>query len=336
MDMVLTGLRSCAEPKTVLYQSDLENPLNPHGLLLAYAERLVKPVVSDFDTFMVGSRGMTYTDLAEEQVQIEAWAIEQTVRILENPGPGSWTSRWLDVLKKSKAEGFRPHVPKYGFGDPTSYYLVNAVIDATCDTGAVRHGAECFNYLFPQELDDEYLVVWDGFLGASWEYLAEDDLRDFLIQRANEGYVFPLNPVWLIRDVDWYEVYQALLEQPEGQTMLDHYFPVNSGLRERIQSVHERFPDCFLPYGQASQDGIPRKSLALDMDASERVALALGRQDVFSPENDDEHPHDLYVPDSSMHDGSLVVPESAMKPAADSSSKRRNRAKSVVNFAIDL
>ena len=26
--------------------------------------------------------------------------------------------------------------------------------------GAVRHGAECFNFYFPQELDPEFLVVW--------------------------------------------------------------------------------------------------------------------------------------------------------------------------------
>lgn len=37
--------------RVVLYQYDQENSMNPHGLLIAYAEDFVKPVVSDFDTF---------------------------------------------------------------------------------------------------------------------------------------------------------------------------------------------------------------------------------------------------------------------------------------------
>ena len=27
----------------------------------------------------------------------------------------------------------------------------------------MRHAAECFNYYFPQELDEEFLVLWHGF-----------------------------------------------------------------------------------------------------------------------------------------------------------------------------
>ena len=33
---------------------------------------------------------------------------------------------------------------------------------------AVRHGAESFNFYFPQDLDPEYLVVWDGYDGLQW------------------------------------------------------------------------------------------------------------------------------------------------------------------------
>ena len=40
--------------------------------------------------------------------------------------------------------------------------MVAKVVDATISCGAVRHGAECFNFYFPQDLDDEFLVVWDG------------------------------------------------------------------------------------------------------------------------------------------------------------------------------
>ncbi|CAE7390210.1 pkaR, partial [Symbiodinium natans] len=65
MDMNLHAVRDeTSNPRVVLYQYDATNPMNPHGLLIAYAEewtaphsskvvRTVKPVVSDFDTFTV-------------------------------------------------------------------------------------------------------------------------------------------------------------------------------------------------------------------------------------------------------------------------------------------
>ena len=43
------------------------DPMNPLGLLVAYAERQLKPVVSDFDTFTVGSRGMSYEPTPPKQ-----------------------------------------------------------------------------------------------------------------------------------------------------------------------------------------------------------------------------------------------------------------------------
>eukprot|EP00913_Durusdinium_trenchii_P024466 g22968.t1 len=102
--------------------------MNPHGLLIAYAEATVKPVVSDFDTFTVGSRGMTYKRLLD-------------------------FLRWLEVLKEAHDEGFHPDIPEYGFGDETSYKLIEGIVEATSESGAVRHGAECFNFYFPQEMD---------------------------------------------------------------------------------------------------------------------------------------------------------------------------------------
>ena len=162
MDMNLHALRRSAPPKVVLYQYDATNELNPHGLLIAYAEeyerhqkkiRSVKPVVSDFDTFTIGSIGMTYEPLPESQADLMLWSLEQARGILSKPGQQSWNSRWLEVLQKANREGFHPTIPQYGFGDPTSYRLVEEVVKATSISGAVRHGAECFNFYFPQEFD---------------------------------------------------------------------------------------------------------------------------------------------------------------------------------------
>jgi len=280
MEMNIAGVRSHAEPRMVLYQSDFQDATNPHGLLIAYAERTVKPVVSDFDTFLIGSRGMTYQDLPPEQAKLLGWSLDQTGEILSTPGPGSWTSRWLNVIKESK---LHCKVPKFGFGDATSYAMISEVVEATIETGAIRHGAECFNYLFPQELDDTYLVVWHGFEDKAWEYLDEDELREWLTERAHEGFVFPLNPVWIVRDIDWWDVYETMVSTAEGKAFLSHYF--SDEICERLEALHLKHPDCFLAYGDGT-GSMSRKSLALDMEASERMCLALTK--IVEDEEDEE------------------------------------------------
>ena len=71
MDLNLHSTRDPAGikgPKAVVWQYDKFDPMNPRGLLLAYAEETVKPVASDVDAFLVGSRGMTHVKLPPEQV----------------------------------------------------------------------------------------------------------------------------------------------------------------------------------------------------------------------------------------------------------------------------
>eukprot|EP00966_Prymnesium_polylepis_P228873 5296298-Prymnesium_polylepis.1 len=50
--------------------------------------------------------------------------------------------RWGDVIKAEAAKGFGPDVPPFGFGDATSYALMEDAVGATARCGAVRHGAE--------------------------------------------------------------------------------------------------------------------------------------------------------------------------------------------------
>jgi hypothetical protein len=42
--------------------------------------------------------------------------------------------------------------------------MEHAVVGRLMGYGVVRHGAECFNYYFPQEIDDEFLVISDRLL----------------------------------------------------------------------------------------------------------------------------------------------------------------------------
>ena len=94
LDMNLHALRDGVAPPVVLFQFDKADPMNPLGLLMAYAEAQVTPplsdpytslatltptptltltqvtpVVSDFDTFLVGSRGVQYAATPPEQVR---------------------------------------------------------------------------------------------------------------------------------------------------------------------------------------------------------------------------------------------------------------------------
>mmetsp|Transcript_17932 Transcript_17932/g.56104 ORF Transcript_17932/g.56104 Transcript_17932/m.56104 type:complete len:805 (-) Transcript_17932:69-2483(-) len=279
MDMNLHAVTGNSEPEVVLYHMDPENPLNPHALLIAYAESSVKPVVSDFDTFTVGSRGMQYDPLSAEQQEVAAWSLENTRRILESPGSASWSSRWLEVLRDANERGFHPTMPRYGFGDRTSYRLIEAVIDATRESGAVRHGAECFNFYFPQELDEEFLVIWEDFPDKPWAYMDEEDLREFLLDRVDDGFSFPLNPVWPVRDPDWYEVYRALCDSEAAREPLEAWYPQESGIRESVEALHEQHPEGFVPRPVAGRGSAPSAGSGMssvdDLDNCERADLAL-------------------------------------------------------------
>lgn len=245
MNMNMQTLRGDSAPKVVLYQFDVADPMNPLGLLVAYAEKFIKPVVSDFDTFTIGSKGMKYAPLPKEQVDLINWLLEHTVTLLDKPSPKGWSSRWLEVLASEKEKGFYPTLPKYGFGDPTSYALTQDVVEATIGCGAVRHGAECSNFMFPQELDEEFLIVWDGFSDPPWQSVGEKELRQFLMERAADGFCFPINPVWPIRDLGWWDVVEALAKNADGKMNLDIWFPPESGILSKLGQIHAKYPGGF-------------------------------------------------------------------------------------------
>eukprot|EP00927_Polykrikos_kofoidii_P039723 TRINITY_DN34052_c0_g1_i1.p1 TRINITY_DN34052_c0_g1~~TRINITY_DN34052_c0_g1_i1.p1 ORF type:complete len:1293 (-),score=179.43 TRINITY_DN34052_c0_g1_i1:7-3885(-) len=260
MSMNIHAVVNGSEPRIVLYQYDEGDPMNPRGLLVAYAERTVKPVVSDFDAFLVASRGVTYEPLPEEQLELVSWSLDIAEEIMSSPVDGvSWTSRWLECLKREALHGFSPDIPKYGFGDPKSYKLMADVIVATEPCGAVRHGAECFNFCFPQELDNEYLVVWEGFPDKPWDYKSEAALRSFLVDRIREGFTFPLNPVWPIRDAGWYDVLTEIRAHKAAQEAWDGWYPQK--IAKRIDAIHEAHKGGFA--NQLSTSSVRRSTSGL-------------------------------------------------------------------------
>jgi len=248
MDMNIHTLCSNTEPIVVLVQHDEGDPMNPRGLLIAYAEKYVRPVVSDFDAFLVGSRHMLYEQLPVEQAQLVQWTLQGCEGILKKTKTGagsSWTSHWLAFLRSETEKGFSVTQPKYGFGDPTSTRLIEDVVTQTAPCGAVRHGAECFNFYFPQELDDIYLVIWEGFVSKPWDYKTEEELRAFLAEKVEEGYCFPLNPVWMVRDAGWYDIIQLMRKRPQNKHNIDSWFPGKFGILQTVDRLRKEYAKGF-------------------------------------------------------------------------------------------
>jgi len=243
-------------PRAVVLQlsETVDDALSPKSLVIAYEEYgRVTPVVSDFDCFLVGTCGVNYeTSLSQKQVEMLRWLLTQIELILESPSPSkSWTSRWLEVLKENAAaKDFFSEMPKFGLGDPKSYAIMENVVSRLKFNGAVRHGAECFNYCFPQELDDRFLVICadkDANSKVPWKYVNLKELQDMLCIRIEEGYIFPLNPKWILADHGWKAVYDKMLSRKDesNQKSLAVWYPQD--IRELIEGIHTRFPDGFDP-----------------------------------------------------------------------------------------
>ncbi len=241
-------------PRAVVLQTSKdEKSLRPQTLVIAYEEQgRVVPVASDFDCFTVGTRGVAYdSPMPKEQVDLMKWLINHVEEVLSERNEKGWTSRWLDILKENMSNGFHPEVPKYGFGDPKSSAIVEGAVARFTNqrNGAIRHGAECFNYLFPQELDDEFLVISDTLPGKlPWKYVDVDELKDMLLEKVDDGFCFPINPKWILADNGWKRIYDKMLASTCSNTQisLETWYPKESGVREMIEAVHQKFPDGFV------------------------------------------------------------------------------------------
>jgi len=113
----------------------------------------VKPVVSDFDCFLTGTRGVKYEKpIPNDQVDLVKWSVDNISNVLDEQNASQptkgWMESWFGVLKKAAMKGFYPKTPKYGNGDPRSYKIIEVAVSRLNETGCVRHGAECFNYFF--------------------------------------------------------------------------------------------------------------------------------------------------------------------------------------------
>ena len=116
------------------------------------------------------------------------WILTQNKVVLDRSATSnSWRSQWLEVLKESAEKGFYPEMPEYGFGDPKSYAIMEDFVKRMRNkgVGSVRHGAECFNFYFPQELDDKFLVICNSLLSNntlhSSSHSYSNDIKDTIL-----------------------------------------------------------------------------------------------------------------------------------------------------------
>lgn len=256
------------KPLAVIWQhADASgDPLSPLTLLMAYeAKGCVLPVVSDFDCFLMGTKRVSYEKpMPDDQLDLTRWCISQIESVLDAqnapPGPGNepglspdWTNCWLKVLQKAAASGFHPVFPDFGFGDPKSYSIIEQAVGNLSEDGCVRHGPECFNFYFPQELDDQFLVISRSLPGEKvWAYMNPPELQRFLSDRIDDGYTFPLNPKWVLCDPGWKELYDKLMASETGniKESLGIWYPPD--IRQQIETIHSRHPGGFGCSGEST------------------------------------------------------------------------------------
>ena len=240
-------------PVVLQHKEDPADAMNVFNLLMAYEnteKERVMPVVSDFDCFLLGTRRVSFDrELPEEQKSILKWQLSKIRSILENPDRDeTWTMQWLEMLKKEMSEnGFQtPKPPHLGFGDPKSYLIMGHAVHRLEEDGCVRHGAECFNYTFPQDLDDKFFVISSREDKLTLE-LDREQLVQFLSRKADEGYVFPLNPKWILCDLGFKTIYDKLMAntKPAAKIAMKTWFPPETGVRELIAAIHHDHPDGF-------------------------------------------------------------------------------------------
>jgi len=214
---------------------------------MAYEEKgVVIPVVSNFDCFLLAWKREALwfgCQLPCEQEDLMIWSVDQIEKILDDvPTTDTWTVRWLELLKQN--HDAIPEMPPYGYGDPKSYGIMERAAIQLLDTGAVRHGAECFNWGFPQEIDDTLLIISDTFKPVPWKYVHVTELQQILSDMIKQGFLFPLNPKWILCDPGWKRLYDQLMASDAlySENTKDVWFPPFSGVREKIERIYKKHP----------------------------------------------------------------------------------------------
>jgi len=74
-----------------------------------------------------------------------------------------------------------------------------------------------------------------------------NELQDFLSGCIDLGFTFPLNPKWILCDSGWKALWNKLTgsNHPNVQLSINAWYPPGSGLKERIEEIHQQYPRGF-------------------------------------------------------------------------------------------
>jgi len=81
--------------------------------------------------------------------------------------------------------------------------------------------------------------------------------------------------VWLVRDEGWYDLYEAMMQTPEGARELEKWYgPPGSGITELIKQIHDEFPEGFKVDRDATNNSQHWEAAKGELDNCELAALA--------------------------------------------------------------
>jgi hypothetical protein len=88
---------------------------------------------------------------------------------------------------------------------------------------------------------------------------------NFLAEKIDQGFAFPLNPKWVLCDKGWKELYDKLLasDAPNVQDAMEIWFPPD--VRERIAAISDKHPNGL----NSQKAGTKRESEMFTADTAE-------------------------------------------------------------------
>ena len=146
-------------------------------------------------------------------------------------------------------------------------------------------------------------VISDTLTPVPWKYVDERELQAILSARIADGFMFPLNPKWILCDPGWKKLYDEILASNALYADLskDVWFPPLSGVRKRIDEIHQRHPGGFRKRA-ASFDGhssgepmhasLKTPELLSGQAAAELAELELEHYDGYESQSDDGNESD--------------------------------------------
>ena len=90
---------------------------------------------------------------------------------------------------------------------------------------------------------DALMITSCSFIDTQWKYVDTEELMNFLAEKIDQGFAFPLNPKWVLCDKGWKELYDKLLasDAPNVQDAMGIWFPPD--VRQRIAAISDKHPN---------------------------------------------------------------------------------------------